>query len=132
MAAVRAASAGLRGVWAQPIYDPSLGGVFSSQAESILLFGVLAIAVAALVATFRRLSLAYSAYALATLLVCIWSPVLNQPLQSFDRYALTIFPLWMVAGAWLSERRLTRTVLVISAALLAFWTFQFATWAWVA
>jgi hypothetical protein len=38
----------------------------------------------------------------------------------------------MAAGAWVSERRLTRTLIVISGALLAFWTFQFATWAWVA
>jgi Mannosyltransferase (PIG-V) len=132
VAAVRAASAGLRWVWSQPVYAPDVGGVLSSQAESIMLLGVLAIAVVALVATFRRLNFAYSAYSLAVLLVCTWSPVINQPLQSFDRYALTIFPLWMAAGAWVSERRLTRTLIVISGALLAFWTFQFATWAWVA
>ena len=96
------------------------------------MLGVLAIAVVALVATFRRMNLAYGTYSLAVLLVCTWSPVINQPLQSFDRYALTIFPLWMAAGAWVSERRLTRTLIVISGALLAFWTFQFATWAWVA
>jgi hypothetical protein len=38
----------------------------------------------------------------------------------------------MAAGAWLSERRLFWIVIPVSAALLAFWTFQFATWAWVA
>jgi hypothetical protein len=81
---------------------------------------------------FRRLPLHYGAYALATLLVCTWSPVAGQPLKSLDRYVLTIFPLWMAAGAWLSERRLMRPVVLVSAALLAFWTFQFATWAWVA
>jgi hypothetical protein len=58
--------------------------------------------------------------------------VAGQPLVSFDRYVLTIFPLWMAVGAWLSERRLVRAVLLVSAGLLAFWTFQFATWAWVA
>jgi len=90
------------------------------------------IAVLALVAAFRRLPLAYPAYALAVLLVCLWSPVTGQPLKSVDRYTLTIFPLWMVVGAWLSERRRMRVTLLVSAALLAFWTFQFATWAWVA
>lgn len=132
VAAVRAASYGLRWIGDQPIYHPSIAGAFSSGAESILLLLVLGVAVASLVATFRRLPLAYGAYALAGLVVCTWSPVAGQPLQSFDRYAMTIFPLWMVGGAWLAERRLTRPVVVLSGLLLAFWTFQFATWAWVA
>jgi hypothetical protein len=118
-------------VW-QPIYDPSIGGPFSDGAESILLLGVLAIAVLTLVVAIRRLPIAYGAYALATLLVCTWSPVTGQPLKSLDRYTLTIFPLWMAAGAWVAERRLARVVVPVSAVLLAFWTFQFATWAWVA
>ena len=96
------------------------------------MLGVLGLAIGALVLAFRRLPLHYVAYALATLLVCTWSPVAGQPLKSLDRYTLTIFPLWMLAGAWLSERRLVRPVVLLSAGLLAFWTFQFATWAWVA
>jgi Mannosyltransferase (PIG-V) len=132
LAAVRAAGAGMRSLHAGSIYQPTLGGPFSAGAENILLLAVLAIAVLALVAAFRRLPLAYGAYAGALLLVCTWSPVAGQPLKSLDRYTLTIFPLWMVAGAWISERRLTRVTLLVSAGLLAFWTFQFATWAWVA
>ena len=83
-------------------------------------------------ASHRRLPLAYGAYALAALVVCTWSPVTGQPLKSFDRYTLTIFPLWMAAGAWLSERRRARLLLLVSGALLAFWTLQFASWSWVA
>ncbi len=132
VSAVQAAAAGAHSVLTEPIYEPSLGGPFSNGAESIVLLAVLGIAVAALVAVIRRLPVQYGAYALATLLVCIWSPVAGQPLKSLDRYTLTIFPLWMAAGAWLSERRMTRAVVLLGAALLAFWTFQFATWAWVA
>ena len=132
VAAMRAAAAGLRVLDAGPVYQPTLGGPFSAGAENIVLLAVLAIAVLALVAAFRRLPLAYGAYAGAALLVCTWNPVAGQPLKSLDRYTLTIFPLWMAAGAWLSERRLTRVTLFVSAGLLAFWTFQFATWAWVA
>jgi hypothetical protein len=132
VSAVQSAAAGLHSVSSQAIYQPSIGGPLSDGAESIVLLGVLALALLALVASFRRLPLAYGAYALATLLVCIWSPVTGQPLKSLDRYTLTIFPLWMAAGAWVSERRLTRAVVVVSAAMLVFWTFQFATWAWVA
>lgn len=132
VAAVRAAAAGARFLLTEPIYQPTIGGPFSDGTESLVLLAVLAIAVAALVLAVRRLPVGYWAYALATLLVCTWSPVAGQPLKSFDRYALTIFPLWMAAGAWLSERRLARLVLLVSAGLLAFWTFQFAAWTWVA
>jgi Mannosyltransferase (PIG-V) len=132
VAAVRAAAAGLRSLGAGPIYQPTLGGPFPAGTESIVLLAVLAIAVLALVAAFRRLPLAYVAYAGAALLVCTWSPVAGQPLKSLDRYALTIFPLWMGAGAWISERRMGRATLLVSVALLAFWTLQFATWTWVA
>jgi hypothetical protein len=134
VSAVQAAATGAHWLLADgaPIYNPSIRGPFSTGAESIMLLTVLAIAVAALVAAFRRLPAHYGAYALATLLVCTWSPVTGQPLQSIDRYTLTIFPLWMAAGAWLSERRLARPAVLASAGLLAFWTFQFATWAWVA
>lgn len=132
VSAVRAAAVGLRSIGAQPAYQPSIGGPFSSGFESILLLAVLVLALGALWLVFRRLPVAYGAYALATLLVCVWSPVAGQPLKSLDRYTLTIFPLWMVAGAWVSERRATRTVVLVSAGLLAFWTYQFASWAWVA
>jgi Mannosyltransferase (PIG-V) len=132
VAAVHAATAGVRSFAVQPAYLPTIGGPFTAGTESILLLLALAIALAALVAAFRRLPLAYGAYALAVLVVCTWSPVAGQPLKSVDRYTLTIFPLWMAVGAWVSERRLTRTVVLVSAGLLAFWSFQFATWAWVA
>ena len=132
VSAVQSAASGLHSLSSQAVYAPSIAGPFSEGAESILLLAVLGITVAALVVALRRLPIAYGAYALATLLVCTWSPVMGQPLKSLDRYTLTIFPLWMAAGAWLSERRLVRPVLLVSAGLLAFWTFQFATWAWVA
>jgi hypothetical protein len=132
VAAVRSAAAGLHSLPSQSIYAPSINGPFSAGLESILLLVVLAIAAAALAATFRRLPLGYGAYALAALSVCTWTAASGQPLKSFDRYALTIFPLWMAAGAWVAERRLARVVVPVSAVLLAFWTFQFATWAWVA
>jgi hypothetical protein len=132
VAAVQSAAVGVRSLTSQPIYAPSIHGPLTTGAESILLLIVLAIALAALVTAFRRLPLAYGAYALATLVVSVWSTVSGQPLNSVDRYTLTIFPLWMAAGAWVAERRLSRIVVLVSAALLAFWTFQFATWAWVA
>jgi hypothetical protein len=129
VAALRAALAGLR---SHAVYAPSLGGPFSPGVESILLLAVLVIAALALLAVFRRLPLAYGVYAAAALLVCISSPVAGQPLKSVDRYALTIFPLWMAAAAWLSERRLTAKAVALSAVAMAFFAFQFASWAFIA
>jgi hypothetical protein len=130
--AVKAAFWGMRSLATVPPYDPSLAGPFSGGAQNVLLLGVLVICIAALVAACRRLHPAYGAYAAVALLMCISSPVAGQPLKSLDRYALTIFPLWMAGAAWIEERRLTRVAVLVSAALLAFFTFQFATWAFVA
>ena len=110
----------------------SLYGPLSISFDSVVLAGVLAIAVLGLVATWRRLPAAYGAYALLTLAVVLSSDTRMQPLESFDRYALTIFPLWMGVGAWLSERRAARPVVVVGAGLLAFYSYAFATWAFVA
>jgi hypothetical protein len=111
---------------------PSIAGPFSGAFESIVLLVVLGIAVAALVATFRRLPLAYGVYALLALLVAVSTNTGFQPLYSVDRYILTLFPLWMAAAAWLSERRLLKPAVLIGAALLAFYSFEFATWAFIA
>lgn len=132
--AVSAASGGARVLLsgAQPIYQSDVTGVLSAGAESIVLLGLLGLTVLTLIAAFRRLPIAYGVYAGLALMVCLWSPVADQPLQSFDRYTLTIFPLWMAGGAWISERRLTRVAVLLGGALLAFYTFQFARWSFVA
>ncbi|MBV9464993.1 MAG: hypothetical protein JO169_02655, partial [Solirubrobacterales bacterium] len=66
------------------------------------------------------------------LAVSLSSPVIGEPLAAFDRYALTIFPLWMAAGAWIAERRLTRPAVLAGGALLAFYTFWFSSWSFIA
>ena len=113
-------------------YAPTLDGPFTSHADSLVLFVVLIVAVAALVLAFRRLSRPYAVYALLALVVVIFSETKIQPLEGLDRYSLTIFPLWMAAGSCLAQRRLVAPVVVFSAALLVFYSYQFATWAFVA
>ena len=129
-AALRGAGSIITG--GEPIYHPTLFGPFSAGAESIVLLGVLALAIVALVATFRTLPLQYGCLAAASLAMCLWSPQQGQPLNSFDRYTLTIFPLWMVAGAWIAKRRLERQAVLVGAILLVFYTVQFSSWAFVA
>ncbi len=132
-AAARAAGHGLSATLAgQSPISPALGGALAPSFDSVVLALVLLLAIAALVVTFRRLPLEYGVFALLALLVSIASQTKVQPLEGIDRYALVIFPLWMAAGAWLTERRALRPVLLIGGALLAFYSFEFATWAFIA
>jgi hypothetical protein len=93
---------------------------------------VLLISLTALVATWRRLPREYAIYATLVMVVCTWSGVIERPLDSYDRYMLVAFPLWMAAAAWLQEHRLSRPVLQISSLLLVFYTVMFARWVFVA
>jgi Mannosyltransferase (PIG-V) len=116
----------------QPVFAPTLGGPFTPNAECVLLLLVLVIAVVCLVACFRRLPLEYGAYGAAVLLMCVSSPAVGQPLVSFDRYVLTIFPLWMAAGAWIATRRLQRVAVAAGSILLVFYTLYFARGSFIA
>jgi Gpi18-like mannosyltransferase len=116
----------------QHVFAPTLAGPFTPNAECVLLLLVLAIAGAFLVSCFRRLPREYGAYAAAVLLMCVSSPAIGQPLVSLDRYVLTIFPLWMAAGAWIAKRRLERCAVVAGSILLVFYTFYFARGSFIA
>jgi hypothetical protein len=76
----------------------------------------------------------YGVYAGLMILMCLTTPERGEPLWSYDRFALTMFPLWMVGGAWLARRpRLAQgAVLVAGAGALVFYTLQFSSWAFVA
>jgi hypothetical protein len=132
-----AVSAGVSGMAAivrgTPIIRPELPfGLLSFSAESVELLLVLVVALVALVVTFRRLPAAYGVYSLAVIVVCVYSPTVNQPLQAFDRYTLTIFPLWMATASVLSRRRRLVPFVCLEAALLAFYSFVAAAWFFIA
>jgi hypothetical protein len=113
------------------IYHPTLLGPLSYGAESVLLFSVLVLCCVLLARCFRRLPLEYGAYAALALAMCVSSPEIGQPLTSLDRYALTIFPLWMVAGAWVAKRGLQRPAVIVGSILLVFYTVQFSSWSFI-
>ena len=114
------------------IYHPSVEGPFRALAEDVILGGVLIICLVALEACRRRMRPEYFTYAGLVILMCLATPEKGEPLWCFDRFALTIFPLWMAAGAWLSRRRLTIAVVALCAVALVFYTMQFASWSFVA
>lgn len=82
----------------------------------------LALSLVLLVVVFRRLPVAYGAFAASVLVVSAAS----SNLDSFERYALSAFPLVIAGSMWTSRRMVERVVLVAAAvglvgyAMLAF------------
>jgi hypothetical protein len=132
----RALDAGLTGL-SQTFHGyrplaPEVADPFRFGFQNLIYLVVLVIALAALIAAWRRLPREYAVLAILMLVVTTSSAVAGRPLQSFDRYLLPIFPLWMAAAAWLQEHRLSRPVLQISSLLLVFYTVMFARWIFIA
>lgn len=75
---------------------------------------------------------AHALYVAATLLAASVRLVDTQPLNSMTRYLLTLFPLFMLLGAWSQNRWVERAVVYISLPLNLFLTAQFLLWGWVA
>lgn len=71
--------------------------------------------VVVLVFVFRRLPVSYGAFTAVVLAVSLTS----SNLDSFERYALSAFPLVMAASMWTSRRRVEQVVLVVAAVGLA-------------
>jgi hypothetical protein len=116
------------------VYFTSAGGdPFVVAEHNLVGLAFLLAAFAALVGVFRRLPLAYGAYAIAAIALPLSYPVGPEPLQSIPRYIAVLFPLAIWLAAWLAERpRVRRPAFVLSALLMAYFATQFATWHWVA
>ncbi len=85
----------------------------------------------ALVVGWRKLPRAYSLYTAASLIVLTMRVVDTQPLNSMVRYALTLFPVFMVLGDAGTNAWVNRVVVYISFALALFLSGQFVMWGWV-
>jgi hypothetical protein len=91
------------------------------------------VTVAALVVAWRRVPRAYWAYAFVSLAFLLSVPGRLEPLESFSRYVLPLFPLFMGAAAWLTRhRRLTVSWLLLSCVVLALFSGLWGVWDWVA
>ncbi|HEX5224612.1 MAG TPA: mannosyltransferase family protein, partial [Solirubrobacteraceae bacterium] len=116
------------------VYFPGAAGdPFIVASHNLLALAFLLAAIPAFVGVFRRLPLAYGAYALAGILLPLSYPVAPQPLMSIPRYLIVLFPLGIWLAAWLAERpRLRRPLLVACAVAMMVFAGQFSTWHWVA
>lgn len=91
----------------------------------------IAFAGVALVGAFRRLPPAYGLYAAAGLAVPLTYPDPVNPLASFNRYLLVLFPLYMWLAAATERRSRYAAVLVVSVLGLIFQAVQVANGRWV-
>jgi hypothetical protein len=116
------------------VYRPLAGGSPDvAAAHNVMLLVFLLAAVAALVGVLRILPLAYGTYVLIALALPLSYPVASEPLMSLPRFLVVLFPLGIWLAAWLARHpRAQRPALVVSAALMAGFAAQFATWHWVA
>ena len=80
----------------------------------------------------KRLPLAYTAYAAVGLALAASVPTPGEPLRSLPRFTLVIFPLWIALGLWATERRRVSMVLAACAPLVVLWTALFTSWTWAA
>jgi Mannosyltransferase (PIG-V) len=112
-------------------FDKAGGDPIRIGALNLMLFGSLVFGVVACVGAFRRLPLAYGVWVAISLLLPLSEPVTPQPLMSLPRFLAVLFPIFMWLALWCEERGATARVAAVSAAGLALFTAQFATWHWI-
>ncbi len=115
-------------------FKPAGGPPFVAAWHDLMPIPFVIAAIWMLIGAIRRLPLAYWAYAVVALMLVLSYPVVPQPLASFSRYMLVIFPLFMWLGWWVSRGQRARMVVVYSVCVIGLvaFTAQFATWHWVA
>jgi len=115
-----------------PAYDPGSGGVALHFAgQDLVLFGFLVFALVGFAGVLRRLPLAYGAYVGVALLGTLSYPSTVQPLESFPRYMVVLFPLQMWLARWCGERGRVARAVGISGVLLGVLAAQWSRWALV-
>ena len=113
-------------------FEQAGGDPFRVAAQNLMLFGFLALALAAAYGVLRRLPFAYGAYVVAALALPLSFPVTPQPLMSLPRFLVVLFPIFMWLAIVCEERRITAQVAAGSALVLGLFVTQYATWHFIA
>ena len=86
---------------------------------------------AMLVVVWEKMPLEYTLYALVMWLAPLFRMTTTQPLVSMVRYALALFPMFVVWGAWGKNTWVNRAILYLSFPLNLYLSAQFVMWGWV-
>lgn len=131
--ALKALPRDVRGVWTGD--SPGSGSLdpLTPADHGLIDMGFLLFAAVGLVAAWRRLPFAYLAYTLALLAETLSYPTQGEPLASFPRYVIVMFPIFIGWSTLLApRRRLTAGVIGISALLLVAGSGLWTMWTWIA
>jgi hypothetical protein len=85
---------------------------------------------AMMIAVWRALPHEYGLFALAMYCAPLFRMTTTQPLVSMDRYALAVFPVFMVWGAWGKHAWGNRAIVYLSFPMQLFLSAQFVLWGW--
>jgi Mannosyltransferase (PIG-V) len=123
----------VRGVWTGAGAGARTLEPLTPAYHALIDIGFLAFAAIGFVASWRRVPFAYIAYTFALLAEGLSYPTHIEPLSSFPRYVLVMFPIFIGwAGLLANRRRLTFAVIGASTLALAVLSGLWTMWAWVA
>jgi len=107
-----------------------IGGPYAAQtiANQALELGFTLLMIGALVLGWRRLRVSYIAYMAVSILV----PMSTSSLMSMQRFALVLFPMFVLFGLWGAKPNVNNAIVAFSMPLLGLFTVLFANWYWVA
>ena len=88
--------------------------------------------IAMMFAVWKKLPLEYALYSILMLLAPMLRMTTTQPLVSMTRYALVVFPVFILLGIWGKNPWVNRLILYTSALLQLYLSAQFILWGWVA
>jgi hypothetical protein len=113
------------------LVGPAHGGTITTR--NLIDTGFLLFAAVGLALSWRRVPFAYFVYAVALLAESLSYPIVSEPLESFSRFVIPMFPVFMGWGAWIGERpAVRRDVLIVCTGLLVLFSAMWGTWAWIA
>jgi hypothetical protein len=97
-------------------------------ANSALEVAFTALMVGVLLAGFRRLRPSYSVYMALSILI----PMSTSSLMSMPRFALVLFPMFVMFALWGARPSVNNAIVAFSLPILGLYTVLFADWYWVA
>jgi Mannosyltransferase (PIG-V) len=119
-------------VAAVPGLDPRLANHITvvGGTRHLTQLGFLVLSLALLWLCWKRLPLAYTIWAAAGVAMAASVPSHTDPLKSFPRLTLVLFPLWIALALWATEHKRVRLIIAISVPLVVVWTALFVSWSW--
>ena len=87
--------------------------------------------IAMLLVIWKKLPIEYTLYSLMMLLAPLFRMTTTQPLVSMARYALALFPMFIVWGGWGKNAWVNRAIVYLSFPMQLYLSAQFILWGWV-